>query len=131
MYNAGKIVVGLVIFLALILFPFWYNVGKTANPPQLEIGTTEKKCVESTEFMKSSHMKLLDQWRDEVVRNGNRMYRSTANNVDYDMSLQNTCLKCHTKKEQFCDKCHNYVDASPKCWDCHLAPQPKQQAAKE
>ncbi len=124
MYNAGKILIGLIIFLALILSPLLFNVGKTAIPPKLEVGTKEKECVESVAYMKSSHMQLLNTWRDEVVRNGKREYISSTGKK-FDMSLQNTCTKCHTKKEQFCDRCHNYVDASPKCWDCHVAPEQK------
>lgn len=130
MYNAGKIVIGLIIFLALILFPLWYNAGKTATPPKLEVGTKEKECVEPIAYMKSSHMQLLDSWRDEVVRNGKREYISSTGKK-FEMSLQNTCTKCHAKKEQFCDRCHNYVDSSPKCWDCHIAPQEKQAAPQE
>jgi hypothetical protein len=138
MYNAGKIIVGIIIFLALFSVPFWYNVGKSATPPKLEVGTTEKQCVESTAFMKSSHMTLLNDWRDDVVRNGKRIYVSSTGKK-YDMSLQNTCVKCHAKKEEFCDRCHTYLNASPNCWDCHISPEFKpaekqaaqQQAAKE
>ncbi len=130
MYDAGKILIGLIIFLALILFPFWYNVGKSAAPPKLEVGTQEKECVEPVAYMKASHMQLLNTWRDEVVRNGKRDYISSTGKR-FEMSLQNTCTKCHSKKEQFCDRCHNYVDSSPKCWDCHLPPQETQAPPQE
>ncbi len=122
MYNTGKIIVGIVIFLVLITFPFWYNRGKAAPPPKLEVGTTEKQCVEATPYMKSSHMLLLAEWRDAAVREGKRMYVSTTGK-QFDMSLQNTCTKCHAKKTEFCDRCHNYVEVSPTCWDCHIAPK--------
>ena len=122
MYNAGKIIIGIIIFLVLVSVPFWYNCGKTATPPKLEVGTTEKECVESTPYMKASHMKLLDSWRDDVVREGKRVYTSSTGK-QYQMSLQNTCVKCHAKKTEFCDRCHNYVEVSPKCWDCHIAPK--------
>jgi [DsrC]-trisulfide reductase subunit J len=121
MYNAGKIIIGLIIFLGLVTAPFWYNRGKASPPLKLEVGTKEKQCVEPTPFMKASHMQLLKQWRDEVVRNGKRFYTSSTGKT-YDMSLQNTCTKCHAKKTQFCDRCHTYVDAAPNCWDCHIAP---------
>jgi len=128
MYNSGKIIIGIIIFLGLITYPFWRNVGKAATPPKLEVGTQEKQCVEPTAFMKSSHMQLLDQWRDEVVRNKKRVYVSSTGKT-YTMSLQNTCTKCHAKKSEFCDRCHNYVDVSPRCWDCHIAPVEQQQQA--
>ncbi len=78
--------------------------------------------------MKSSHMQLLDQWRDEVVRNGKRIYVSSTGK-EFNMSLQNTCTKCHAKKAQFCDRCHNYVDSKPNCWDCHIEPADKEKQA--
>jgi len=121
MYNAGKIIIGLIIFLGLVTAPFWYNRGKASPPLKLEVGTQEKQCVEPTPFMKSSHMQLLNEWRDEVVRNGKRVYTSSTGKT-YEMSLQNTCTKCHAKKTQFCDRCHTYMDSAPKCWDCHIAP---------
>ena len=31
MYNAGKIIVGIIIFLVLVSVPFWYNCGKAAD----------------------------------------------------------------------------------------------------
>jgi len=40
MYNRGKILAGLVIFLALLTFPFWYGKGRTA-PPALPLDTPE------------------------------------------------------------------------------------------
>ncbi len=122
MYNTGKIIVGILIFLVLITFPFWYNGGKAAPPPKLEVGTTEKQCVEATPSMKSSHMLLLAEWRDAAVREGKRMYVSSTGK-QFDISLQNTCTKCHAKKTEFCDRCHNYVEVSPNCWDCHIAPK--------
>jgi hypothetical protein len=130
MYNAGKIIIGLIIFIGLVTSPYWLAGGKASPPPKLEVGTKEKQCVESTAYMKSSHMILLNEWRDEVVRNGKRLYTNSQGKT-YEMSLQNTCTKCHAKKTQFCDRCHNYVDASPKCWDCHLAPVEQPEAQKQ
>lgn len=128
MYNAGKILIGIIVFLGLVSYPFWRNAGKAAVPPKLEVGTQEKQCVESTAYMKSSHMLLLDEWRDDVVRNGRRIYTNSAGK-QFVMSLQNTCTNCHSKKTQFCDRCHTYVDAAPKCWDCHIEPLEQPQKA--
>ncbi|MFH1116289.1 MAG: sulfate reduction electron transfer complex DsrMKJOP subunit DsrJ [Pseudomonadota bacterium] len=126
MYDTGKIIVGIIIFLVLVLSPFLFHFGKSAEPPSLVTGTKEKECVESTAFMKSSHMVLLDKWRDEVVREGKRVYVSSTGK-QYNMSLQNTCMKCHKTKAQFCDRCHDYLDVAPNCWDCHIAPKEKEQ----
>jgi hypothetical protein len=128
MYNAGKILIGIVIFLALITSPFWYNFGKASTPPKLEVGTKEKQCVESKAFMQANHMELLNQWRDEVLRNDKRIYVNSSGK-EFNMSLQNTCSKCHSSKTKFCDRCHNYLNVAPNCWDCHIAPKEQEQQA--
>ena len=73
--------------------------------------------------MQAKHMDLLDQWRLEVVREGKRFVEKRP---DLEMSLTKTCLKCHTSKAQFCDKCHNYAAVAPTCWDCHIIPKENQ-----
>ncbi|MEW6367505.1 MAG: sulfate reduction electron transfer complex DsrMKJOP subunit DsrJ [Acidobacteriota bacterium] len=127
MYDAGKIVPGLVIFLALVTLPFWYNaaMGKTAYKPEPKLPTTEKQCIESREVMIDTHMDMIYQWRDKVVREGQRDHTASDGKV-YKMSLTGTCMKCHTSKVQFCDQCHNYMDVKPYCWDCHNAPKENQ-----
>ncbi len=124
MYDAGKIITGLIIFLCLITFPSWYNVvgGKAAYTPEPKIVTEEKQCVEPTQYMRTSHMQLLDDWRNAVVREGNRVYVAT-DGKKYNMSLSNTCLNCHSNKAEFCDQCHNYVEVTPTCWNCHVIPE--------
>ena len=128
MYSGGKIILGIVIFLALATYPFYGDIGKanvTAEPnldtPEIaKLG--EKKCVESKEFMVAEHMSLLNKWRDLSVRNEATVYVA-GDGESYDISLQNTCMKCHSNKKEFCDKCHEYAGVSPYCWDCHLAPK--------
>ncbi len=39
------------------------------------------------------------------------------------MSLTLTCLECHSNKDKFCDRCHDYLRVSPGCWDCHNVPK--------
>ena len=113
---------GVIIFIIIATFPFWYNRGKAAPVPELELTATAKAaevCVRSTEYMKAEHMQLLDVWRDAVVRRGDRTYVSPSGK-EYNMSLSNTCLDCHSNKAEFCDRCHNYVSVRPYCWDCHI-----------
>ncbi|MCL6472239.1 MAG: sulfate reduction electron transfer complex DsrMKJOP subunit DsrJ [Firmicutes bacterium] len=128
MYNGGKILLGLFIFLAVVTFPFYNNVGKANVAPKPSIDTpaiqklADKKCIESTAFMKAEHMQLLNQWRDSAVRDNSRVYVA-SDGKKYIISLQNTCMKCHSNKKEFCDSCHNYAGVNPYCWDCHLAPK--------
>ncbi len=130
MYDARKIIPGLVIFVGLITFPMWSGQGKGSSPPDLKLDTpairslAEKRCVEPKEYMKANHMQLIDSWRDEVVRNGRREY-TASDGKTYEMSLSQTCLNCHSNKEQFCDRCHNYESVKPNCWSCHVAPKEK------
>lgn len=125
MYDSGKIITLLVIFLVLVSFPMWYQSGKASVAPDPQLTEKAKeagKCIESKEFMKTHHMKMLDQWRNEVVRDGERYYTSTEGKTYY-KSLQVTCMECHSNKSKFCDQCHNYAGVDPFCWDCHIAPK--------
>jgi hypothetical protein len=124
MYNAGKIIPGLVLFLALATAPIWYNVSKGhgAVAPEIEKPQGETQCVADTAFMRRGHMQLLSSWRDEVVRSNDRVY-VTADGRRYDKSLTRTCLGCHQSKARSCDRCHDYLDVKPYCWQCHVDPK--------
>ena len=127
MFDGGKIWTLLVIFLALLLFPLWYQKGNTVEAPEPEltayaIEKNDGKCVESKDFMTTQHMKLLDQWRNEVVRDGERIYFNSEGKK-FDKSLQLECMECHSNKSKFCDSCHDYAGVSPFCWDCHIEPK--------
>jgi cytochrome c len=80
-----------------------------------------KKCVEDKTFMRTDHMKMLNAWRDEAVRDGHRLYTAKDGRT-FEKSLTGTCIQCHSNKEQFCDRCHNYVGAKPTCFSCHVVP---------
>jgi len=124
MRDTGRIYLGLVVFLALITFPVWYNMvsGGEAGAPELTLPAGETQCVADTAYMRTEHMQLLMNWRDEVVRDNDRIYTAPDGRVYY-KSLTDTCLGCHEQKDQFCDKCHDYVSVAPYCWDCHVVPE--------
>lgn len=140
-YDGGKIFVGLIIFIGLVTSPFLLNIVKSnivRDPKAAEImQSMGLQCVEKKIFMRANHMQLLDEWRDSVVRKGNRLYKA-SDGKNYVMSLQNTCLNCHSAKNEVCnachnniaikhtcDGCHNSVAVKPYCWDCHIAPKEK------
>jgi hypothetical protein len=79
-----------------------------------------KECVESAEFMRTQHPKLLNDWRDNAVRDGKTVYVSSSGK-EYAMSLENSCLQCHSNRSEFCDSCHTYAEAKTYCWECHDA----------
>ncbi len=124
MYDASKIVPGLGVFFLLMTFPLWYNAatGQASVKPDPKIVTEEKQCVEPKEFMRSFHTGLLTSWREEVVRSDSRTYFASDGKT-YEKSLSNTCLKCHSNRDEFCDRCHNYAQVQPDCWDCHSSPK--------
>jgi len=151
MYDGGKIIVGLIIGLGLLVSPFFYDIGQVAKPPDPQLTPKAKEagaCVAPTPYMRSFHMQLLDDWRNTVVRDGDRFYDTAkgtwhlkvADFLGYETesghkvpepkvyykSLQVTCLDCHSNKSKFCDQCHNYVGMVPYCWDCHIEPKENQ-----
>ena len=123
MYDGGKIITGLAVFIVIVLFPFLYTtaMGKGGTKPDPVAPEGEESCIESKEYMNAWHMDMLDDWRDSVVRDGNRIHVST-DGKEHNMSLSMTCMKCHDNKEQFCDSCHSYLGITPYCWECHVEP---------
>ena len=121
MSDKGKIIAGLVIFLVLVTFPIWYALAPAgdASPPDLELPADGSRCVEDTPYMIANHMDLLNQWRDAVVRDGQREYTSSSGEK-YTMSLTGTCMGCHGSRETFCQRCHSYANVEPSCWQCHV-----------
>lgn len=124
MYHGKKIIPGLIIFAALATIPFWYNLIASTGyaKPELALPTDQKECIEPVEHMRAEHMQILNTWRDQVVRNGYRVYTAT-NGKQWTISLQNTCMECHANKAEFCDKCHLSAGVEPYCWECHLEPK--------
>ena len=122
MRASGTIIVGLLILVVLATVPIWYPIvmGSPGPAPVVELPANATQCVEGKSFMTTQHMKLLNEWRDAVVREGEKTYTSKAFGVTYDMSLTETCMGCHTDRDTFCNRCHDYADVHPYCWDCHV-----------
>lgn len=124
MKDRGLIIAGLVIFVVLMTFPIWYNLAVGEATTKLDLAPADKgdRCVLERAEMRANHMDILNRWRDDVVRIGERIYKS-PDGTEYNMSLTNTCLDCHTQKDKFCDRCHNYLSVDPYCWSCHIIPE--------
>jgi hypothetical protein len=125
MRDRALILAGLALFVGLATWPAWRALASAPPaPPALMRPVVATRCVAPTEFMRASHMRLLEQWRDRVVRDGVRTYTDGDGRV-VRMSLSQTCLgPCHTDKTKFCDRCHDYAGVTPTCWNCHVAPSP-------
>jgi len=133
LYDGGKIIAGLIVFVGLAALPFFYNIGKANPKPEPKLDTPaikqwekqygKKECIEPKAYMRAEHMQILNNWRDSVVRDNQRLYVSDTSKRHFNMSLQNECMQCHSNKKKFCDECHNYLAVKPFCWDCHIAPK--------
>jgi hypothetical protein len=117
------IIVGIIIFAFLFTIPFWMNLSSRAElkQPELIYPEGETNCIAEKEYIKANHMDILNRWRDSVVRENVRF--TVINGEKVEMSLSKTCMRCHSNKETFCDRCHNYLGVDPYCWNCHIAPK--------
>jgi hypothetical protein len=125
MYDGSRILPGLGAFLVLVTYPVWHAVasGQQARAPKLEKPANQStECVLATPEIRRTHMQLLLTWRDDVVRQDRRVFVS-ASGHHYDKSLTGTCLGCHTDRAGFCDRCHQYLQVTPHCWECHVNPK--------
>jgi len=138
MRDKPLVVVGLVVALAVLTFPFWYAVagGRPEPPPKMDL--PDGKCL--VDDMRARHMDLLEDWREEVVREGVSDLYESENHPGkfFERSLTKTCvLECHrgaagtesvaadpatTSEKRFCQGCHDYAGVQPNCWDCHVGP---------
>ena len=123
MYDASKVITGLIIFLIAATFPFWVGSADKKIEPVLAKNIAGKKCVESKSYMRANHMQLLDAWRNSVVRDQDFNYVSSETGETHRKSLSKTCMNCHVNKKDFCDKCHDYTSVQPYCWSCHVEPK--------
>ncbi|MBO4312537.1 MAG: sulfate reduction electron transfer complex DsrMKJOP subunit DsrJ [Desulfovibrionaceae bacterium] len=76
-----------------------------------------RPCLEEASAMRARHMRLLHDWRDKAVREGQRIH-TAPDGSKWRISLQGTCLSCH-EKTSFCSPCHEKNAVEPSCWSCH------------
>jgi cytochrome c len=131
LYHGTYIVPGLALFLALAAFPIWHGAIGKAQPAFESLPNPQgDRCIESKDYMRTHHMQLLIQWRDEVVRDGERVYTAT-DGTPWKKSLTQTCMNCHARADArgvsltaatYCTDCHTHAGVSLYCWDCHVDP---------
>jgi hypothetical protein len=124
MHDTGKVVVGIAVFVGVVAFPVWFQAGKAAPQPTLQVEKS-RPCILPKEQMRGGHMQLLETWRQTVVRTGARYY-TRPDGTKVEMSLVRTCLGCHADTKAFCDKCHNYAAVTLTCFNCHVDPTQKE-----
>ncbi|MBI4777616.1 cytochrome C [Candidatus Desantisbacteria bacterium] len=114
--NKFMAIIIVLIFGAVLLSPFVINAVRGAmgdSMSTLNLVLPEGgSCVKDTAYMRANHMDILKKARVEAVRDGKRTS---------DYSLKN-CQTCHTKRDEFCDRCHHFVGVKPECFECHYYP---------
>jgi cytochrome c1 len=125
MYDSGKIIPGLLIFVLLITFPIWYNNLSNAKPVEspappdkaMLTGFTFANGKEhpSAAEMRAKHMEVLQSFH--AAADPAKMAAAQKGEKMQTMS----CVMCHGSKEQFCDSCHANISEKkvPDCWNCH------------
>jgi hypothetical protein len=110
--------------LAVILFPLGYSVVSApfshgAEQPEPASGDY---CLGSIDpaYMRFHHMELLQQARDEIVREG-KTGDIMCEGRSVEVKLEN-CWQCHPSRERFCNRCHVAVNLYPNCFRCHYDP---------
>jgi len=122
MYSTKYVVAAIIIFLAVVTSPVWYNMA-SGEPIHPKLATPKgEHCVESTKWMEAHHMLLLKSWRTMHIREMKVLYTSQTYGDVYNASIEE-CFKCHQSKTDFCDKCHEYMGAKIECFDCHTYPE--------
>jgi len=118
MRDAGKVVGGLAIALMAIAGPLWVGSARGVKAVALAKATGGDRCIEPREEMRKNHSALLANWRERVVRFGDRVHHADDGR-DVRISLTGTCLGCHGSATEFCDKCHAQTAVTLSCWQCH------------
>jgi len=126
--NENKKAFAIILPVLIILFPFGYSIlnyvfahGKQGTQPFIEMPDERyKNCVRETAYMRFHHWELLNEIREEVVREGKR------GEIGLDK-----CRECHPNRERFCNQCHNAVSLKPDCFGCHYYPASPQKASNE
>jgi [DsrC]-trisulfide reductase subunit J len=144
-YDFKYIVLGLAVFFGLLLVMVGPNLGrpvpgpdpKLDTPAIMKLAKKDRKCVMPKDYMRTYHMQMLVDWRENVIRSYEPGHPQADDRIfvnpegkKYLASLSNTCLNCHSNKSQFCDQCHNYVSVVPNCFGCHQDKEIKQKVAK-
>lgn len=117
MYKGGRIIASLIIFVAVLSFPFFYNMGKANAGPEVDPQQLAYlQSIEPALNMTASHPQLFNQWRDQLVRDGKTVYiNSEGKKIDINIEK----LAASGPSGQFCVSCHEYTAVKITCTSCH------------
>jgi len=118
MLDGGRIIGGVAIALAVVAGPAWLGSTRGARIDALATPKAGERCILPQLEMRRNHPGLLADWRERVVRSGERAQREKDGRV-VRISLTGTCLGCHGNAAEFCDRCHARAAVTLSCWQCH------------
>jgi len=118
MLDGGRIVGGIAILFVVVAGPIWLGSARGVKIESPQKPRDSERCLAPREEMRKNHPALLASWRERVVRLGDRVHH-TDHGLDVRISLTGTCLGCHGKATEFCDKCHTQTAVTLSCWQCH------------
>ena len=118
MVDPGKVVGALAIALLVGALPVWMASARGVKFEALAKANGGDRCVAPLGQIRKSHPALLASWRERVVRLGDRVHHMDDGR-DVRISLTGTCLGCHGKASEFCDRCHAQSAVTLSCWQCH------------
>jgi hypothetical protein len=105
------VIIVLPVIYSLATFAFGLGSGSSGEPFLEMPASEEEACQKETPYMRYQHMDYLKELRDAGVRGGARREVSLAD-----------CRRCHVSRERFCDRCHEAVNLTPDCFECHYYP---------
>lgn len=127
-YN-GFVKIFAVLAVLFALFPAQAVATESYGMPKIDIGKGGQ-CVKDPKWMRTNHMHLLFEIRDETVHKGIR---------DDKLSLKN-CVECHAstkdnsvlgRADSFCEGCHRYEAVKIDCFECHSSKRSSAMTQKE
>jgi hypothetical protein len=110
-YRRWVVVAWIVIATPLLLSLSRFAAG-AERAPFLVPAKAGTRCVLEPWIMRTHHMSLLKERRDQVVRGGLRAQ-------GHGTPLLESCAQCHTNRENFCDSCHSRASVHLDCFGCH------------
>ena len=121
MHNRGWVIAGIIGFLAVAAFPFTGRDWGRTNPfLNWNSGGRKTVCGIQGIHAGGSHAAAPCLANRRGAGPHADLYGHGWKGIPDEFA--DTCMGCHKSKERFCDRCHEYSDVTPPCWECHVAP---------
>jgi hypothetical protein len=116
--DPGKVVGALLVAGVVAVIPVWLARARGAPVVTLAKPAAGGRCLRPAADMRRNHPAVLLAWRERAVREGARVDH-LADGRAMAIDLSASCLGCHGKTADFCDRCHADQAVALSCWGCH------------